>query len=525
MKTPASNLRHRVTRRRLLQAAAGGAVLAATAARSPAAGMPARRPNILFLMTDQHRADCLGAAGNGIIRTPHFDRIAREGAIFRCAYSSIPSCTPARAGLLTGLGPWRHGMLGYGRVAEQYKNEMPRMLREAGYHTLGIGKMHWAPQRNLHGFHQTILDESGRAESPDFESDYRQWFRREAPDLKPDVTGIGWNAYQSAQYALPERLHPTHWTAERAIEFLGGYDGKAPFFLKVSFARPHSPYDPPQRFFDMYKDADLPKATVGAWAERHAQRGKTLPPDTWRGDLGAEQVRRSRQGYYGSVSFLDEEIGRILEALEKRGWLENTLILQTADHGDMLGDHNLWRKTYAYESSARVPMLVRWPEGLVDARRGQVLRQPAELRDVLPTFLDAAGIRFDEKEFDGRSLLAPVRGRTDGWRPFIDLEHNICYSPENHWNALTDGRTKYVFHAMTGEQQLFDLEGDPGETRDLASDAAHQDTLRLWRKRMVDHFSERGPPFVVDGDLALRPTGTLYSPNYPGKKPGAKDKT
>jgi choline-sulfatase len=507
-----------LTRRRLVQGGIAATVLAAAGTGRAAAAAPRKRPHILFLMADQFRGDCLGSDGHPCVRTPNLDRLAAEGARFRCAYTAVPSCTPARAGLLTGLAPWHHGMLGYGTVAERYENEMPRSLREAGYYGLGIGKMHWHPQRTLHGFHQTLLDESGRAESPGFVSEYRQWFRQEAPDLKPDATGIGWNDYQARPYALPERLHPTRWTADRAVEFLGGYEREEPFFLKVSFARPHSPYDPPERFFKMYEDANIPKASVGAWAERYACRGQTLPSSTWRGDLGEAQVRRSRQGYYGSVTFVDEQVGRILEALAARGWLEDTLILFTADHGDMTGDHHLWRKTYAYEASARIPMLLRWPERFVPARRGQALAQPVELRDVLPTFLDAAGAAFDEKRFDGRSLLRLVRGQAEGWREYIDMEHDICYAKENHWNALTDGRTKYIYHAATGEQQLFDLERDRGELKDLAAEPEHAATLKKWRGFLVKHLEERGPPFVVGGDLALRPERFLYSPLYPGKK-------
>ena len=478
----------------------------------------ADRPNILFMMTDQHRGDCVGADGNKAIRTPSLDRIAHEGARFAAAYTSVPSCTPARACLLTGLSPWHNGMLGYGRVARKYANEKPRMLREAGYYTLGLGKMHWHPQLTRHGFHKTILDESGRAEQRGFVSDYRQWFAAEAADLDPDATGIGWNDYRAKPYALPERLHPTHWMGDTAVEFLRAYKRPEPFFLKVSFARPHSPYDAPQRFFDMYKDADIPRASVGKWAERHAMRGQKPGHSTWRGDLGTDQVRRSRQGYYGSVSFIDEQIGRILEALEQRGWLENTLILFTADHGDMTGDHHLWRKTYAYEASARIPMLIRWPKGFLSAKRGQVLTQPVELRDVLPTVLDAAGARPDPKRFDGRSMLDLVRGNTDGWRDYIDLEHDTCYSPENHWTALTDGHYKYIFHARDGEQQLFDLHTDPGERHDLASEPAHQAKVKLWRSRMIEHLAERGAPFVVGGELGLRPERMLYSPHHPGPR-------
>lgn len=466
-------------------------------------------------MDDQHRADCLGIAGNRVIRTPSLDRIGREGATFRHAYSSTPSCVPARAGLLTGLSPWRHGMLGYGRVAVRYDNEMPRLLREAGYYTIGVGKMHWHPQRNPHGFHRTVLDESGRVETPGFVSDYHKWFHEQAPNLDPDATGLGWNDYDARLYALPEHLHPTRWIADTAIEFLLSYNSPEPFFLKVSFERPHSPYDPPRRFWDMYKDADLPAAAIGDWAERNACRGQKLPSDTWRGDLGAAQVRRSRQGYYGSISFVDEQVGRVLDVLEKRGLLENTLVIYFSDHGDMTGDHHLWRKSYAYEASAGIPMLLRWPAGLLDAKRGQTLDQPVELRDILPTFLDAAGVSFDPGRFDGRSLLDLVRGKSNGWREFIDLEHDVCYSRENHWSALTDGKAKYIFHALDGRQQLFDLSLDPTELHDLAPDPARAAMLRQWRARLVAHLQERGKPFVINGDLGVRPNSMLYGPNYP----------
>jgi len=175
-------------------------------------------------------------------------------------------------------------MLGYGRVAERYPVEMPRVLREGGYHTAGIGKMHWHPQRNLHGFHSVQLDESGRARTPDFVSDYRQWFAQKTPNLDPDATGIGWNDYRAHPYVLPERLHPTAWTGDRAVDFLQGYDQPEPFFLKVSFARPHSLYDPPQRFMDQYADTPLPEARVGGWAEHYRERSDDSF-NIWHGDL------------------------------------------------------------------------------------------------------------------------------------------------------------------------------------------------------------------------------------------------
>jgi choline-sulfatase len=507
-------LASRLSRRDLLKAGLGTAALALVSKTGARAESKADRPNILFLMADQHRGDCLSSAGHPAVRTPHMDRLAVEGVRFRCAYSSTPTCTPARSAILTGLSPWRHGMLGYGKVAEKYPSEMPRALRDAGYYTLGIGKMHWTPQRCLHGFHQTILDESSRVQSPDFRSDYRAWFYSQAPNLDPDATGLTFNDYRSKAFVLPEELHPTHWTGQTAVNFIERYDREEPFFLKVSFARPHSPYDPPERWMKACEGASIPDASVGKWAEKYAPRSDDTN-NIWHGSMGPEQVHRSRQGYYGSVAFVDEQIGRILEVLDRRGLTERTLIVYTSDHGDMTGDHHLWRKSYAYEPSARIPMLLRWPDGLASGPRGVVMDQPVELRDLLPTFLDAASAT-SPIELDGKSMLALARGETSGWRPYIDLEHDICYGPENHWSALTDGHSKFIFHARSGEEQFFDLDHDPMELNDLAGDPAAKDRVGLWRERLIEHLAPRGETFVSGGKLTLRPTSTLYSPNYPG---------
>jgi len=474
------------------------------------------RPNILYLMTDQHRGDCLGCAGNVVIKTPGLDSIAADGVLFSNAYSSTPSCTPARSAILTGLSPWHHGMIGYGRVAGEYPFELPGALADAGYYLFGIGKMHWYPQRKLRGYHGILLDESGRAQTKGFVSDYRQWFKGQAPGLNPDATGIGWNDYRAKAYALAERLHPTRWTGDRAVEFIEKYERAEPFMLKVSFARPHSPYDPPKRFLDMYSEDEMPEPYIGEWAERYAAHKEPPNPSLWHGDLGVEQAKNSRRAYYGSITFIDEQIGRILGALKKRGLYDNTLIVFFSDHGDMLGDHHLWRKTYAYEGSAKIPMLLRWPASMgMDEKRGGKLGQPVELRDVLATFLDAAGADIPG-HLDGKSMLELVRGNTEGWREFIDLEHSMCYSKE-HWCALTDGKHKYIYYAYDGGEELFDLANDPGEVRDLAGRASHKELLGKWRGRLAEHLSERGEEFVKDGKLAVRKKRYLYSRHFPGK--------
>ncbi len=470
------------------------------------------RLNLLFVMTDQHRGDCLGADGNRAIRTPNLDRLASEGARFRHAYSSTPTCTPARCALLTGLSPWHHGMLGYGEIPRRFAYEKPRALREAGYSAASIGKNHFSPWRNGHGYEQLLLDEHGAGglvhekeamarRAMEERTDYEAWFYAKEPHRNPHATGLGWNDYAARPFALPESLHPTTWTGDMAVRYLETYQDQRPFYLKVSFIRPHSPYDPPERIWKMYEDAELPEAQVGKWAAKF-EKPSSERPDIWHGKLDGKTVRNSRCGYYACITHVDEQIGRIVETLEKQKKLDETLIVFTSDHGDMTGDHNLWRKSYAYEASARVPMIVRLP----GASRGLVLDQPVELRDVFPTLLDGAGMS-PSRQLDGESLLRLVRNEKATWRPYIDLEHNICYSPVNNWNALTDGRMKYIFHALDGQEQLFDLVKDPHELRDLSGLGQMDGAMRLWRQRMLMHLDERGEPFVVNGRLGLRPEG------------------
>lgn len=488
----------------------------AVAARPVAKETTPKPPHIILIMADQMRGDCLGVV-NPAVRTPNLDRLASEGTLFTRAYSSVPSSTPARAGLLTGLSPWHHGMVGYGRVAEHYRYEMPRMLAECGYYTFGIGKMHWFPQKALHGFHGTLVDESGRIEQNGFLSDYRNWFKLHAPGLNPDSLHISWNSHYAAAYPLDERLHPTVWIAQTAIDLIEACTMDRPLFLKISFARPHSPYDPPERFVRLYDDVEIPRPVRSPWGERFARRDVPESSDACYGDFGDSVALRARKYYYASISFIDCEIGRILEALKQKGIYDDALIIFLSDHGDMLGDHNHWRKTYPYEGSAHIPFLVRLPRawqerlGGVNERRQQVV----ELRDVLPTMLDAAG-RPTTDDMDGRSVLPLIADPRAPWREWIDLEHAQIYEPDNCWTALTDGRMKYIRHCSTGREQLFDLEQDPGERNDLAADPGYEAELARWRQRMVDHLSERDERYVKEGKLRIITEKIIYSPHYPG---------
>lgn len=476
----------------------------------------AQKPHIILIVTDQQRFDAVGYLEGSNIITPHLNQLAEEGVYFSNAYSSTPSCTPARAALLTGMSPWGHGMLGYAKVARQYPYEMPGMLRDLDYYTYGIGKMHWTPQKTLHGFHGTLVDESGRIESDGFISDYRTWFKLNAPSQDPDETGILWNEHNAKVYQLDEHLHPDHWKSEMAVEFLQNYDLDNPLFLKVSFARPHSPYDPPRRFLDLYEDLPIKAPFEGEWSEKFRDFPKER--EAAFGDFGVDHAVHSRRHYFALVTFIDEQIGKIMAALKEKNMYDNSLILFVSDHGDMLGDHHHWRKTYAYEGSSKVPLVIKPPKSFDYDTSLEKLPHPVEIRDILPTFLEAAG-GIKPNTMEGSSLLGLLTDpNTEEWRKYIDLEHASTYVFDNYWAALTDGREKYIWFFSTGEEQLFDLEKDPGETTNLISNKVYSTRLELWRSGMINHLKERGEGFVKDGMLVKRTTNLLLSPNYPDKE-------
>ena len=202
-----------------------------------------------------------------------------------------------------------------------------------------------------------------------------------------------------------------------------------------------------------------------------------------------------------------------MQALKDRGELENTIILFTADHGEMMGDHYMWRKCRPYEGSVRIPMIIRWPENMgMKFKRGQTRTELVELRDVLPTFLDAAGLS-KPSVMDGMSMLEILKGKK--WRKVLDMEHSQIYEPDNAWQALTDGRYKYIYFTLTGQEQLFDLKNDPGELIDLATLPKYEKSVKFWRDRMVQHLSERGEKWVKNGKLVVQKESINFGINHP----------
>ena len=401
------------------------------------------KPNIVLIMVDQMRGDCLGVNGNEFIETPNLDMMATEGYNFENAYTAVPSCIASRASILTGMSQKSHGRVGYeDGVSWNYENTIASEFSKAGYHTQCIGKMHVYPERNLCGFHNIMLhdgylhfarNKEGKA-STQIEQcdDYLKWFR-EKKGHNVDLIDIGLdcNSWVSRPWGYEENLHPTNWVVNESIDFLRRRDPSKPFFLKMSFVRPHSPLDPPKFYFDMYKDEDLPEPLMGDWANKEDEENRGKDINCVKGIINKKALKRAKAAYYGSITHIDHQIGRFLIALSEYGELNNTIFLFVSDHGDMMGDHNWFRKGIPYEGSARVPFFIYDPGNLLKGKKGKVFDEVLELRDIMPTLLDFAHISIPDS-VEGLSLKDLIEERNSTWREYIHGEHSFG-EDSNHY--------------------------------------------------------------------------------------------
>jgi arylsulfatase len=460
------------------------------------------QPNLVLVLVDQWRADALSSAGHGVVETPHIDALFAHGTTFERAYSSVPSCIAARAALLTGLDQVHHGRVGYEEgVAWPYPVTLPSVLRDAGYQTWCVGKMHVAPQRARLGFDDVVLHDGyihfwrDRTRDLAGDDDYLTWLRTVAgPDADIIDQGLGPNGYVVRPWTAPDRLHPTSWVVREGIDFLRRRDSTRPFFLTLSFHRPHPPLDPPAWLLERYERKTLEDIPVGDWVGESAPSPSPLPDSPVPTDRAA--IDRARRAYFAQLSFIDIELNRFFTALGEHKLGPNTAIVFVSDHGEMLYDHHRVGKAVPYEASSRVPLLVAPPPSWGEQWPAAVVA-PVELRDLLPTFAALAGVA-PEPGVDGASLLPLVRDSRDApWREYLHGEHVMWGPLSNQW--LTDGRTKYIWFPQSGAEQLFDLERDPDELVDLADSSPG--VVAVWRQRLVDTLVGREEGFVVDGAL------------------------
>jgi arylsulfatase A-like enzyme len=416
------------------------------------------------------------------------------------------------------MSQWHTGILGMGLPPDCIPNDFPHTLAgeltKAGYQTHLQGKAHFTPQNAKMGFESAEFDEAGRIESPDFHDDYRAYFAAHAPaDVTPDDHGVGPNAWQARPWHTAEHLHPTAWTMTRSLEFLKRRDKNRPFFLHISFDRPHAPYVPPQAYWEMYFHQPIPPPAIGDWAAANDQPQWAVNTNAMRGNLGEVRTHRARAGYAGEITFIDMQVGRLMNYIYRYApeLAANTCFLFISDHGDMQGDQHLWRKSVPYEGSSRIPFLVMRPGAATSAAPARsVADEVVELRDVMPTILELAGWPCPST-VEGKSVVGLLQQPDPAWRVFLHGEH-FGGPPDREMEYLTDGRRKFIWFPHRNVEHFFDLESDPHELHDLIGDVGRQAEIALWRERLVQELSARDCGWVKNGKPFCPGDGPMISP-------------
>jgi arylsulfatase A-like enzyme len=510
-----------------------------------------KRPNFILCITDQQRADFLGCYGHPVLRTPNIDSIAAKGTMFRRFYVASPVCMPNRASLMTGRMPSVHGVRSNGIPLSMQAVTFVDLLREAGYRTALIGKSHlqnftaWPPivkrrppragyrepsadliqalrndlndaayeqetpeywtdararvQTPFYGFDRVSLV---RAHGDDGGGDYERWLAERDPKAKTllgpkNSLPHGYSVPQAYRTAIPAELYPTAFIGERAQTFLRDADADRPFFLMVSFPDPHHPFNPPGKYWDMYKpeqfalpqafkrnDWTPPPLVRNVIAEREAGKANLNGMNTI--SVSAREAQEAQALTCGMIACIDDAIGGVLHALDGTRRGGDTVLMFTSDHGDHLGDHRLMLKgAEQYQSIVRVPFIWSDPQTADAAGVADTL---ASTLDISATVLERAGIE-PFSGMQGKSVLPALDGSTAVRDSvFIQYDHQhpspgTDLPPRVH--TLIDRRYRLsVFHG-TGWAELYDLESDPGEFENLWDDPAHASIRARMTERLL----------------------------------------
>ncbi|MBX2838654.1 MAG: sulfatase-like hydrolase/transferase [Gammaproteobacteria bacterium] len=498
-----------------------------------------KRPNFLFLITDQQRADWLGCYGHPVVKTPHIDSIASIGTRFENFYVAMPVCMPNRASLITGRYPSVHGLRYNGCLLPMNANTFVERLAESGYHTAAIGKSHLQPFTGLPPIRADDASVSGEAwhelqgtythEEPDrytadgrYEIDlpyygyqhvdmvtthgdrcgghYHQWFRENAPDweaLHDDANELkhNYSCPQAFRTPIPEELYPTAYIRNSAVDYLHSRASEdQPFFAFVSFPDPHHPFNPPGKYWDMYGpdefeltlpyEAHKNPTPPMQWMHERRMTGKALTPQTVR-MLDEQPLKEAMALTAGMVTCVDDAVGEILEALRSSGQFDNTVICYNSDHGDYLGDFNMLLKgTLPFKSITRVPFIWSDPKN----RSAGVTQALASTVDIAPTILQRVGAK-PFNGIQGKSLMGIFNG-TEEPRDDLLIEQNdgnprLGFESTARVRALVTPRWRYTLYMDQTWGELYDLENDPDETNNLWESVEHREVRAELAERLA----------------------------------------
>jgi choline-sulfatase len=488
-----------ITRKQFLGIAAAGLAGRAVSASASQSATASRPKNVLLLMSDQHRRDAMGVAGDPVARTPSLDALARSAVRFTSAYCTNPVCTPSRASLLTGLYTHNHQAWGNATPWPFEHRTMAHHFGRAGYMTALIGKMHFVDAQT-HGF--------------DYRLDFNDWYQYLGPKTKlyadelsransgsglPQIddlwrdAGDPWKGVRESDdregavaigraSKMAEQDHFESFVARETVRFLQNHGKRQPFFLISSFLKPHDPFMPAERFAHMFRPADMrlpdtwgkvdltrvPKE-VAQSIQRNAPTPELHDPD---------QAKRRIALYYANLAQMDDALGKVLAALRDLDLERDTIVLYTSDHGEMLGEHGLWNKFEFYEPSCGVPLLFRVP-GVTPGNA--VCPMPLSQVQILPAIAELCGVPVASR-IDGRSFVAQLRDPADVRDNPVFAEFALR-TPRAKY-MLRHGDYKYTY--WTNDMpELYNLRDDPKEMRNLAIDPAHQPKVEAMKSELL----------------------------------------
>lgn len=454
--------------------------------------MPA--PNILLIMTDQQRWDTLNCYGYDHMITPHVDALAARGVAFSHAFVQGAVCGPSRNSIVSSQYVHSHGVYANEQWLRSDQPNWIEHLRQGGYHTANIGKMHTSPIRLAAGFEHRLVVENKNYQQghhgPDAD-DYDLFIRShglERPALTYYQDIADWpDCLQATTWPHADELYPDNFVGQKTVDYLQAHNFDRPLFLWSGFAGPHDPYDVTAEYLSMYDDVDVPDP-VGFDGELDSKpppqrdamagmEGKHSPAAVWWSRATPERVRRMRRHYYANVTLMDNWVGQMVAALEARGQLDNTLIIFTSDHGDCLGDHHqVYKFSSHYDSVARVPLVLAGPGVPCLGVRDPLV----EAIDLGPTVLQAAGLP-PMQEASGKALQPLLNGEATELHDCVFSEHGARIMARTH-------EYKLVLFLGQPYGELYDLTQDPEELYNLYDQPEAREARRLMVERMMHWY-------------------------------------
>ena len=464
------------------------------------------KPNILLITTDQQRFDTINALGNKYIFTPHLNWLVDQGITFTNCYTDCPICMAARATIMTGKHGYTTGLVGNDdNIKPMAENDtLPGILTRNGYQTRAQGKMHFSPMRAHYGFEYMELP-----------MDYYREMNRDVRLGIPKGHGVGENEIEPVISTVDETDSLTYWTVKRSIDFLETRDDTRPFFLWTSFTKPHPPFDPCFNYWSLYQNRDVPDPVYGDWSQALEDVPQGYLYSTYNLNnayrLSPEQMKDVKRAYYACITQIDYTLGLLLARMRELGLFENTWIIFTTDHGDMMGDHHLGAKSVFFEGSAHIPLIIRPPHGSweIHPMSGKKCDNIVTLADIMPTILKIAGIDIPD-DIDGIDLMTQIENP--------ETNRTFYGNCNNRHFAVIDGDYKYMWTALGGAELLFNLKEDPYEQRNLTNDPSHKDILDSLRQKLIQHLEKNNSDLVRNGKLIHKeaPNGPQDVPKWPG---------